>query len=196
MFLNSVFKKIFFNYIINLFMNKKITYYEMNKEAVKKYQKEYFAKNREKMRAYQREYQKKLRLNPEYQQKKAAYMKIYAKDYWRKYAKANPEKIKEYTKRWHEKNREHIRAYQKQYYNTPKGKKYQRIANWKQIGIVDTDLHSLYDIYIKETNCWICGCEYKNKKHRHLDHDHETGEVRFICCRDCNIQILSNVENE
>ena len=167
----------------------------MNKEAVKKYQKEYVEKNREKMRAYQREYQKKLRDNPEYLKKKAEYMKTYSKQYWKKYSEANPDKLKEYARRWHQKNKAHVRAYQQIYYRTPKGRKLQRIANWKQIGIIDNDLASVYDIYIKETNCWICGCEYKNKKHRHLDHNHETGEIRYICCRDCNIQILSNVNN-
>jgi DNA-directed RNA polymerase subunit RPC12/RpoP len=65
-----------------------------------------------------------------------------------------------------------------------------RINNWKNIGIIDSDFDSLYKTYIKETHCWICGREFTNSRFRHLDHDHETGEPRYICCIKCNTKVL------
>ena len=65
-----------------------------------------------------------------------------------------------------------------------------RIYNWKRLGIIDEDLSTLYDYLIKETNCMICFKEYKNSKDRQLDHDHDTGEIRYICCNNCNVNFL------
>ena len=41
----------------------------------------------------------------------------------------------------------------------------------------------------------ICDNEFKDSRDRHLDHDHETGEVRYICCRTCNLYILGQKVN-
>ena len=69
-------------------------------------------------------------------------------------------------------------------------KKSMRISDWKRNGIIDEDLSAVYDYYKKETKCMICFKEYKNSKDRHLDHDHDTGEIRYICCNNCNINFL------
>ena len=79
---------------------------------------------------------------------------------------------------------------QKKYQQSPVGIKSRRISVWKSQGIIDEDLHAVYDYYIDQTHCMICFKEYKNSKDRCLDHDHETGEIRYICCQNCNSNFL------
>ncbi len=163
-------------------------------EEAREYQRNYYKNNKEKVKAYQREYQEKYRQNEEAMAKKSKYMREYNKKYLPEWFKnpVNFEKRKQYIKKYHLKNKEKIREYQKEYYKQPKGRKLMRMANWRQIGIKDTDLDSVYDIYVNETNCWICDKKFKDARERHLDHCHETGEIRYICCRTCNITLLSN----
>tara|TARA_R100000700_G_C3177825_1_gene153207 strand:+ start:2871 stop:3386 length:516 start_codon:yes stop_codon:yes gene_type:complete len=163
-------------------------------EEAREYQRNYYYKNREKVKAYQKEYQEKYRQDPEAMARKSAYMKEYNKKYMAVWGQKpeNKEKRKKYIKKYHLKNKSKIREYQKEYYKQPKGKKMMRMANWRQIGIIDKDLDLVYDVYINETNCWICDKKFKNARERHLDHCHDTGEIRYICCRNCNITLLSN----
>ena len=96
--------------------------------------------------------------------------------------KENPEKKKEYR----EKNKEKIKEYQKKYNATENGKKSQRISSWKHLRMICEDWESLYEIYIYTWNCEYCETPFKNTKDRHLDHNHETGEIRGILCNRCN----------
>ena len=54
---------------------------------------------------------------------------------------------------------------------------------------IDDDYDALFEVYKKETHCWICGKEYVKRNDRQLDHDHETGEPRYICCISCNCKL-------
>lgn len=74
--------------------------------------------------------------------------------------------------------------------NPEKRTKSIRIHNWKRKGIIDTDFDLLHEVYKKQTHCWICGHKYKHTQERCLDHDHETGEIRYICCIVCNTKLL------
>lgn len=65
-----------------------------------------------------------------------------------------------------------------------------RISNWKRKGVEDTDFDLLHEVYDKQTHCWICGHKYKHTMERSLDHCHETGECRYICCISCNTKLL------
>ena len=105
----------------------------------------------------------------------------------KKYREANKEKIKEYNKKYIEKNKEKILEKQKEYRHTPKGKKSQSIHSWKQYGII-CDYEAIYDIYINTHKCEYCNKEFKLARDRCLDHNHNTGEVRGILCRSCNVK--------
>tara|TARA_Y100000114_G_C11610388_1_gene254830 strand:+ start:86 stop:571 length:486 start_codon:yes stop_codon:yes gene_type:complete len=152
----------------------------------------YYLQNMEKMKAYQREYQKKYLSDPENKRKKKEYMKEYNKTYQKDYYYRYPERHKQYCYNWIKNHPEKAQAYWQNYRKTDHAKKLMRIANWKQLGIKDEDLGAVYDYYIKETHCWICGDQFKTNKCRHLDHDHETGEIRYICCNNCNCKLLSH----
>ena len=69
-------------------------------------------------------------------------------------------------------------------------RKSSRLQNWKQAGIIDEDLVAVYDYFITQTHCWICDTKYTESNFRCLDHDHDTGEIRYICCRYCNIYVV------
>ena len=73
-------------------------------------------------------------------------------------------------------------------------KKIETKSNWRVSGVIDTDIDLLYDYYIKQTNCMICDIKFKDSKNRHLDHDHITGEVRYIVCCKCNKMLSSFYE--
>ena len=99
-------------------------------------------------------------------------------------------KAKEYNKEYRDNHKGKAKEYNKEYRQTPKGKKGKIISDWKQYGIIDEDLDAVYDYYIKQTECMICLKEYKNTRDRCLDHNHESGEIRYICCRNCNSNFL------
>ena len=102
------------------------------------------------------------------------------------------ESAKKAADKWRAKetNKEKI----KQYY-LDNHKQY-TINKWKHQGIIDEDFDSLYEYFIKETNCWICDKVYNkdiNMDRRCLDHDHDLLDepnVRYICCNYCNINII------
>ena len=112
------------------------------------------------------------------------------KIYSRKHYNNNKQREIERVKKYNANHKEARAIYDKEYKSSPNGKKVNMISHWKSIGIIDEDLDAVYDYYVKETNCMICLKEYKNSSDRCLDHDHESGEIRYICCQYCNLYVV------
>ena len=120
------------------------------------------------------------------------------KQYKRQHYLNNIEKIKQDDKRYYLNNIEKITAYKKQYnkqYNqSDNGKKLNKISGWKHKGIITDDYEFLYEWYMDIDICLNCGVKLINgtglSNHKHLDHDHLTGEPCMVVCGYCNINIL------
>lgn len=118
-----------------------------------------------------------------------------------KWFKANPEKAAEKTKRWAAANPDKIKARAKNYYHNNiekqkiKSKLYRENNKDK---IKDKYLHK-YGINIDQYNkmyvyqngcCAICGTHQDAfSRSLHVDHCHDTGEVRGLLCFQCNTAI-------
>jgi len=108
----------------------------------------------------------------------------------KKYYDNNREKIAEQKRQYYKANREKLTQYQKE------NPKLYRISQWKRNGIIDDDYDLLYEVFIKETNCWICGKDFNKDIRmdiRCLDHDHDItddGNVRYILCGYCNLFVV------
>jgi hypothetical protein len=71
-------------------------------------------------------------------------------------------------------------------YGTPQYKS-QMIHTWKRSGIIHDDFDTLFEEYIATTACQHCGKDFTSTRDRHIDHDHNTGQVRLIVCQKCNV---------
>ena len=84
------------------------------------------------------------------------------------------------------------------YNNSEKGKKRNRIQNWKKRGVIFFDYNLLHDIYINTHHCDLCNIKLTENDlplkttSRCLDHDHNITEfdnVRGILCNSCNAKL-------
>ena len=69
-------------------------------------------------------------------------------------------------------------------------KNHKKITNysWKKNGlkVIEEEFESIYYNYINATHCDLCNKEFKSRRDRHMEHNHETGEFRNIVCNSCN----------
>jgi len=94
-------------------------------------------------------------------------------------------------KEYYEKNKEELKEKQQKYAQTEKGKKANRIKQWKQKGVKSDNFNELYEYYVNCWECENCGVEliegrFGNNK-RCLDHSHKTGLFRNVLCSYCNV---------
>ena len=102
-------------------------------------------------------------------------------------------KQKVFQKNWRDKNKEHIKLYREKYkakpiayYKTPEGKRRSILSGWKRHGTIG-DLKGFYDnIYLPATKCQVCKNKFKSNRAKKMDHDHLSGEIRFVLCQSCN----------
>ena len=94
---------------------------------------------------------------------------------------------KEYAREWYLKNFTKIKAK----YQSPNGIKQNRINSWRHIGVISDNYDLLYEFYSTVENCEKCqkvlttGVRNTHST-KMLDHNHETGEFRFVLCMACN----------
>ena len=120
------------------------------------------------------------------------------------YREDNKEKLAELNKQWRENNQEHCLQYRedtkertaerdKEYAKTPNGIRVRAVADWKRHGITppkDMTLFDVYDnIYLPCTHCMVCENEFKSRRDKCADHNHDLVEHNFrqVLCQDCNI---------
>ena len=109
------------------------------------------------------------------------------KDKIKEYYQNNKERIVEKRREYLENNKEKIREYKKQYIETPAGKKTGMMSSWRKNGVINVN-DEMYNNYIATTHCECCLKEFSSSRDRCLDHDHETGEFRWVICQSCNNQ--------
>jgi len=159
-----------------------------------KYRKEYKAKNRElvakqKADSYQRNKEKAIATQKAYNIKNKEAIKIQHRIYHQEYSKNNKEKIRERGRLYNLINKEAVLKRARIYNQTPNGKKYNTINNWKSKGLIlqEGQRHEdIYERYINTHKCDVCNTPFKSTFYRCMDHSHVTGHFRQILCRNCN----------
>jgi len=160
-------------------------YKEENKDAVKLRSKAYYEKNKEALAEKKKAYREE---NKEYLEEKR-----------KRYREENKEKISNRRKEYREKNKEKIRENHSKWYNSI-GKDYKsdpkNVMNSrasvikKKYGISIDELSDMLD---KQKGCCkICGetlIRPDSQNSYHIDHNHDTGDVRGLLCSNCNMAI-------
>tara|TARA_R110000803_G_scaffold16180_1_gene44400 strand:+ start:233 stop:748 length:516 start_codon:yes stop_codon:yes gene_type:complete len=139
---------------------KKKEYYENNKEYIAERAKERYENNKEEILERKKEYN-------------------------RIYSQSHKEERAEYYQNTKERDREKTAEQTKIYNQTPAGKKSRMMAKWRSRGVINVN-DEMYNHYIASTHCECCSKEFSSSRDRHLDHDHETGEYRWVICCSCN----------
>tara|TARA_R110000764_G_scaffold75354_1_gene152208 strand:- start:221 stop:643 length:423 start_codon:yes stop_codon:yes gene_type:complete len=103
----------------------------------------------------------------------------------REWNEKNKEKVAENKREYNQNNKEHIAEMKREYRLTPACKKSMMMSKWRKRGVINvTD--EMYNHYIATTHCECCLKEFSSSCDRHLDHDHVTGEYRWVICCSCN----------
>ncbi len=82
-------------------------------------------------------------------------------------------------------DKEKQKEYNKKHRQTETYKKSNRMSNWRQRGVKNVN-DEMYDHYMSCDKCEVCKCEFTKQNWKCLDHDHTTGEFRFVLCNRCN----------
>jgi len=78
---------------------------------------------------------------------------------------------------------------QKKYRSGYLGKKCRMKTKWISRGVKlreDETWDDIFCMWFILENCMICDKDITDTKHKCLDHDHQSGFVRSVCCKKCN----------
>jgi hypothetical protein len=83
------------------------------------------------------------------------------------------------------------------YKDLQKKRKAERKAKWKSIGIKfsNEEFEYIWGVFENINECMLCCKDFKNSYDKCLDHNHETGEPRYILCRACNVGYDTKVKS-
>jgi len=115
----------------------------------------------------------------------------------REWAEHNPEKVAEAKRRWREDHIEQDRACKRVYLANNRGRRLATQRRYRQDNPDSCRLSTRawkYGLTREQLDALIAGangvcdlCGQPSKWQLHIDHDHSTGRVRGVLCRDCNI---------
>ncbi len=105
----------------------------------------------------------------------------------KKYYQENKESILEKRLTYSQGNRDKLAERTRKQTKTKNG----RTRDWKRKGMKLFD--DTYERYEECKNCELCNVELTTertgKSRKVLDHDHDSGYVRFVCCNNCNMKL-------
>lgn len=116
-----------------------------------------------------------------------------------KWFQKNPEKARAYVAKWHKKNAERLKAYKAKYREDNLERLKANSRKWFDDNPGAARSHALRRKYGLTPEAWlemyeaqggcclICQNSFsENRKHIHVDHNHDTAEVRGLLCGNCN----------
>ena len=100
--------------------------------------------------------------------------------------------ISNYYKKYYINHKNELSTYRKDYYYKHKEKEKVKMKKYrlkKQYELTISDFNNL--LLAQNMRCAICNqpLDLQNPNKVHIDHDHKTGKVRGVLCRDCNLAI-------
>lgn len=125
-----------------------------------------------------------------YQAKNREMLRLKARERLAKWRAENPEKYREQQRAWRAKNRERLNAQRREYH---RGRSHSlRGARWvarlkSEYGLTPQQYAEM--LARQGDRCAICRAEKAGGGFGswHVDHDHNTGEVRGLLCNRCNM---------
>ena len=153
---------------------------DKRKEQLNKAGKKWKDKNKDKVKEYQKTYIKKVneRLTEEEKLLIKEKKRLYDIEYRKREDVIRKEKERKENKEYKEREKE-LRPIRRK-----KNIKNIKYNEWRKIGIKwDLQYQDPYKMYLDNTCCSLCECEYKNNSDKQLDHDHLSGHIRTFVFR-------------